>query len=229
MSGMITRTQASRLADRNIGTVPAKTLNAKDLIAMSAAELGQIYGVSAEDKIYRVFNQTVSIGAKRLQKHRVIVIGVEGDTVKLNLNGRASEQADILPLVVGDRIRIDDLIFDSSHQTLYSTVASNMQLIELNTDSTSGPSRFNGVVDSVEPSSISPKEELVIRAHDDSGSVIVAVSDHQAVSDMKKGDAILIEFCSIREKGGWREIFANRDSRILNLASCTSSRIRHTP
>ncbi len=227
LSGMITRAQAAALETDNLRQELRRTLDAKSLISIPSAEPRQVHELSVEDRIYRIFNQTENSGAKRPQKHRMIVIGDEGKTVKVNLNGRTSEETDMIPLMIGDLIRIDNLIFDTATQTLYSTVASNIKIIKQSTEFP-GSYCFRGVIESAEQSRLGPKDGLVIKVHDDSGTALVKIYDNHTLT-IKEGDPILIEFCSIRERDGLREIFANHDSRILTPAFCISSRIQHTP
>ncbi len=230
LSGMITREQAEALSkDEN----EKAELDVKRILSLSSPT-GQIHNLSVSDSIYRIFNQTVRHGAKRSQKHRLMVMGAEGCAVKLILNGKISEEVDRQGIIHGDSIRITNLIFDMDSQTLYSTVFSELRLNERALPDPYNENLFEGSITEIIRGSggerLSTAAEL--RALGKNGieaEILLSGSSAEAASSASKGDRIIIEFFGGRPSEAGKWIFGNSDSRVLILPGNTSFRSRSTP
>lgn len=248
MSGMITMDQANAIASGSLGdpNILLKGRNAEasagDLAALfeNAKANTQISSMLPEritiaDKIYRVFNP-ISYQAGNISKERrVVILGSEGATVEINLFGKHSEMADLIPLERGDRVLFKNLSISKDNMAISTNSSSSLNRLEV--------SKIKVISDFSSINEDTKNVDIVFRVVEigairhierinRSGQIAVcecAVSDGALVANasfwgssaiatarMKLNSAIKLEFASVKDVKGTKLITANEYSRVIS-------------
>ncbi|MGC8729876.1 MAG: hypothetical protein ACP5RP_00615 [Candidatus Micrarchaeia archaeon] len=247
-SGMISRAQAKSILDSQ-GVTPKLDQSTAHSSNFSVKEILERYQnfsetlstFNIEDTIYRIFNEsTYDVAGKRNTK-RIIILGKEGDTIKVNLYGKLADYIDLNGFEAGDIVIITNLIFDSSGNarnspntyiskirpggsaiTNYSEIKSEMRNINI-----------IGKVIEIDPiryiTRIDKQSQVPtcrIKLSDLLHEISVSLWESSALStvNMHINDYVKIEFCASKVRNDTIEIYANNYSRVL-ISKALSNRL----
>ncbi len=242
-SGMITREQAERMAAsrEKAGTPAAEATDALRLSEFISAQRSSkavrdspaAYIVNITDKVYRVFNKVEYRRNGRNGASRIVVMGRENHTIKLNLLDRFAELADSLPISRSDVILVKNASLEMGRGELRSTNATQISVISHSEaakaefgDMAEGDRNVDVIGKVIEIGPIRYVSRL-------GGDGQIAVSEC-TITDAKTplqvslwgssalmttklaiNDTVKIEFCSVRSRNGRMELYASDLSRVL--------------
>ncbi len=208
----------------------AKQLNAEQ---QTSAD----YAVNIRDRVYRIFNQVeYSYGGRKGVK-RDIVLGREGKTIRLTLFDNLSKLADATPLERGDVILVRNAALDMRNgilkgvsKTIVLRMSPSQEGIgdysllkggEKNIDVIGKIVEINPIryVNRLDGSGQIGVVDCVISDLKDSMNAVLWGSSALATANMNVNDFMKIEFCSVREKNGTKEVYATETSRVFTSGS----------
>lgn len=209
--------------------------NANSMVSTPLVEGQKVaeYAVNVRDRIYRVFNQAdYNYGNARGVK-RELVLGREGRTVRLTLFNNLSRLVDITPFERGDTVLVRNAVLNVAGGTLKGT--SRTVLLRLS-PSGGGITNFSALkggernidiigkvveiypikyVNRLDAEGQIGVANCVISDLNESMNVAMWGSSAIATANINANDVIKIEFCSVRERNGVKEVYATETSRIL--------------
>ncbi|MDE1869023.1 MAG: hypothetical protein KGH60_03610 [Candidatus Micrarchaeota archaeon] len=234
-SGMITPGQAKALIDSgNFSKYPQNggVTNVQALLGFTSMsrvrQAPGLYTLSIQDLVYRVFNPSAG-------KRRIVVLGGEGSTAKLNLSGKLSELIDDICIERGDTILLKDALLDMALEELradkdtaiskvasgawvncvsdYSCIKDGMKNIDI-----SGRILEIGQVKNVGrigSENQVPIMECTVTDSVNTAHLSLLESSAHAASMLKPDDFVKIEFCRARVNENRIDIYANSLSRVF--------------
>lgn len=233
-SGMITPKQAHDLiASGNFsrheqikGTTDVQAL--QQFIDANKGRPQQLYTVNVHDRVYRIFNA--------VSKRRIIVLGSEGNTAKLNLTGKLSDLLDSAPIERGNTITVKNAVLGMPNGELgvdrdttlskategmlascvcdYTLLSDGMRNIDI-----AGKIVEIGQVRHVNRLGNSghvPVVDCVITDNKSIARLSLWESSALIAAEMRINDTVKIEFCNVRINDSKIEIYANSLSRIFS-------------
>jgi|GEM_PF-1214270 hypothetical protein len=246
-SGFLTKEQAARLLEEGDellakqSNVPKKHFNARELLGYTDSKNTNVKNpalaespINLKDRIYRIFNPTVSMINGKEAKRRKVILGDEGYTIVLNLKDRFSDLIDIQAFERGDTVTINNVSIDPNSHELKS--------IESTSISKTSPSRIEAIVDYSKIDSELRKIDLIGRMIEigvvkrvnklgrpgemavaecmitDSRSSVPASfwgSSALATEGIRTNETLKIEFCDVRILEGKMHVYARDDSRVI--------------
>ncbi|MGI0133747.1 MAG: hypothetical protein ACREBW_02155 [Candidatus Micrarchaeaceae archaeon] len=243
-TGMITPGQAQELIDS--GSYARHTQN-KDITSVQALlefistnrgrQPAQLYTVNIKDTVYRVFNP--------VSRKRIAVLGKEGETAKLSLSGRLSDEMDTACVERGDTIIVKSAVLDAvagelrtDKDTSISKVSSN-GFINCITDYSALRDGMRNIdvlgklaeigeirhVNRLGNGGQVPVVDCVISDNRNTARLSLWESSALLVAGLNVNDIVKVEFCSVRINDGKVEIYANSLSRLLS-GNALASRLR---
>jgi hypothetical protein len=240
-SGMISKSDAERLANSTEGGISqvqsTNVMGAKAVLETLSKQgkASKLIEVDVQDEIYRIFNQ--SEAKEGSPQSRVVVLGKEGETITMELRGRLSLSIDFGKFERGDTILISRVLLDTKKSRLVSFTDTTISRIKRSAAPDLELKSVNAEMRNVDVSGkvvmiAQPREipriggkgnitvlDCTISQESDSADVTFwGISAHAFLaSNPGIGDAIRIEFCSIKPIDGRLRIVANDSSRILLL------------
>lgn len=248
-SGFISRAQADYILKNGTGTNTSigsdqrkPNMSVKGILDLATSRnppaTQPVYGdstINVKDVIYRIFNPTdVNIRGRESTK-RVVILGEEGHTLPLSLNGKLSDFIDINSFERGDVVVVNNAVLDSSTMELKSDTSTVINRIS--------PSKIMPVTDYSEIKKEMRKIDMLARVMEispirhvnrlgKSGQIAVAsctFSDSVNIMDasfwgssalitanLKTNDFIKVEFCDVRLRNDKLQVYVNDDSRVVS-------------
>ncbi len=253
-SGMVTEEQIARAISANASadTQPAEAAerlsrtdaravadfifsrNQKAAVAAADSDTERrVYYADVEDVVYRIFNMTTfRTKDNREVNLRIVVLGLEGGTVRFVARGALANYIDAQGLERGDRILIKNALIDMARGELKSLAGTTIVKMAVSDSSFVHVSEIVremknvdviGRVASIYPIRYINKENgssvavSRITIADSGGSLDASLwgSSAMVTAAMNANDYVKLEFCNVRERYGRLEIYANDLSRVL--------------
>ena len=221
-----------------VGLLEFITANSGAVKQLNAGQqAGADYTVNIKDRVYRVFNQIEYNYGGRKGVKRDVVLGREGKTIRLTLFDNLSRLADTTPLERGDTVLVRNAALDVRSGVLKGvsrTVVLRMSPSQEGIGDYSllkgGEKNIDVVGKIVEINPIRYVNRLdgggqigvvdcVISDLKDSMNVVLWGSSALATASMNANEFMKIEFCSVRERNGTKEVYATETSRVFTNAS----------
>ncbi|MDE1871365.1 MAG: hypothetical protein KGI06_03950 [Candidatus Micrarchaeota archaeon] len=232
-SGFITREQAEYILENTNHQATKTNFTIKELLSSIDAKR-ENNTVNIKDKVYRIFNPT---GNGSVAKKRIMILGEEGSTMALSLDGKLSESVDINPFERGDNVLVSNAVLDlSSGLKLTSTSNINritQSKVEPIADYSSIKEELRKVDVAGRVVEISPIR--YVNRLGSQGQIAVAScvvtdlantmnascwgSSALVTAGLKANDFVKMEFCDVRMWNGKLHIYVNDDSRIFKSNS----------
>ncbi len=191
------------------------------------------YYADVEDVIYRIFNMTTfRTKDNREVDMRVVVLGPEGSTVRFVARGAMAGYVDTQGFERGDRVLIKDALIDTARSELKSISGTLITKLDgpgsqsLRVSDIDREMRNVDIVGKV--ASVYPVRRI---SRENGSSVAVSritIADAESTIDASlwgssalataaigANDYIKLEFCTVRERYGRLEVYANDLSRVL--------------
>ena len=191
------------------------------------------YYADVEDTVYRIFNMTTfRTKDNREVNLRIVVLGSEGSTVRFVARGALAGYVDALCIERGDRVLVRNSLVDMIRGELKSIAGTTIAKIGTSKGAIVHVSDINremknvdivGKVVSIYPIRYISRENGAsvatsrITIADSKGSIDASLWGSSAIATaaMSANDFVKLEFCTVRERYGRLEIYANDLSRIL--------------
>ncbi|MEM0154717.1 MAG: hypothetical protein QW814_02695 [Methanothrix sp.] len=241
--GLLTKEQAERLYSESKANLSTKeeTVTAGYInTIMESGATGILKGLEKEkinvkDEIYRIFNPVKKDFNNSTTVSRILVLGKEGSTVNVLLNGKISDIIDAGHFLRGDTIIITKLMLDIRKSLLRSTQKTSIKRItaagnNINDLSLLIPGMKNiniagvaieaGPIKIIQTSSAKKLAStyLILSNAKTSVRVICTGSSAEAASKLPLNSMVRIEFCDAKANKGSIEIHAGDLSRIAVLS-----------
>ncbi len=193
----------------------------------------KIYYADVNDIVYRVFNMTTfRTGDSKEVNMRVVVLGKEGNTLRFVARGSLASYIDAQGIERGDKVLIRKSLINIerselksiSDTTIVKLGASESTVVQIsNIDKEMRNVDILGKVAAIYPIRYISRENGASIATSrititDSGRSMDASlwgSSAIATAAMNPNDYVKLEFCTVRERYGRLEIYANDLSRVL--------------
>ncbi len=191
------------------------------------------YYADVEDVIYRIFNMTTfRTKDNREVDMRIVVLGPEGSTVRFVARGAMAGYVDAQGFERGDKVLIKDALIDTARSELKSISGTSIAKLDgpgsqfLRVSDIDKEMRNVDIVGKV--ASVYPVRRI---SRENGSSVAVSsitIADAESTIDASlwgssalataaigANDYIKLEFCTVRERYGRLEVYANDLSRVL--------------
>ncbi|MEM0201966.1 MAG: hypothetical protein QXR73_02220 [Candidatus Micrarchaeaceae archaeon] len=241
--GLLTKEQADRLYSESKAhpatkeeTVTARYINT----LMEPGATGILKGLEKEkldikDEIYRIFNPVKKNFNNSITVSRILVLGKEGSTVNVLLNGKISDIIDAGYFLRGDTIIITKLTLDIRKSLLRSTQKTSIKRITAASNNIKdlsllipGMKNINiaGVAIEAGPIKITQASSakklastyLILSNAKTSVRVVCTGSSAETASKLPLNSKVRIEFCDVSSNKGATEVHAGDLSRIAVLS-----------
>ncbi len=249
LSGMVTKAQAAAISEGKFGNPKfiasaRPNANVKETLSyVSGIGAGQVLA-DVTDKIYRIFNPERSPAGS---KHRIVVLGEEGNTLPVKISGRISDAIDAAPFERGDTVEIRGILTapDGTGSVIpngtitkikptgmlsvsdYSVIVSSVQGVDIMGVITEiGPIRHISGLGGKRPV---PVASCVMSDGKTNATASFWGSSALATAEIRANSYVKLEFCNIRVLEGKIMINATDTTRVLAHASIGQMMSQRSP